>query len=125
VLAGQITEILGEPVELRLLSAHGDDPTVPLGLPTGAFVSTLREALLGGEVDLLVHSLKDLPTDALAGVILAAVPHRADPRDALCARDGLTLGTLPTRATVGTSSRRRAAALTTGQGRPASGTPRP
>jgi hydroxymethylbilane synthase len=111
IVAGQITDILGEPVELRLLSAHGDDPTVPLGLPTGAFVSTLREALLGGEVDLLVHSLKDLPTDDLAGVILAAVPQRADPRDALCARDGLTLGTLPAGATVGTSSPRRAAAL--------------
>src|ERR1700740_2721424 len=55
---------------------------------TGVFVSALREALLAGEVDLAVHSLKDLPTGPAVGIVLAAVPPREDPRDALVARDG-------------------------------------
>ena len=64
---------------------------------TGVFVSALREALLGGEVDLAVHSLKDLPTGPAAGIMLAAVPPRDDPRDALVARDGAKLADLPAR----------------------------
>jgi hydroxymethylbilane synthase len=78
---------------------------------TGVFVSALREALLGGEVDLAVHSLKDLPTGLAAGIALAAVPPRDDPRDALVARDGAKLADLPPGARIGTGSPRRAAQL--------------
>ncbi|ROS23883.1 hydroxymethylbilane synthase [Cellulomonas sp. PhB150] len=78
---------------------------------TGVFVTALRDALLDGRCDVAVHSLKDLPTGDAAGLALGAVPLREDPRDALCARDGLTLETLPTGAVVGTGSPRRAAQL--------------
>ena len=62
---------------------------------TGVFVSALRDALLRGEVDFAVHSLKDLPTGAAAGITLAATPARDDPRDALVGRDGAKLADLP------------------------------
>jgi hydroxymethylbilane synthase len=78
---------------------------------TGVFVSALREALLSGEVDLAVHSLKDLPAGAAPGIALAAVPPRDDPRDALVARDGAKLADLPAGARIGTGSPRRAAQL--------------
>lgn len=78
---------------------------------TGVFVTELRTRLLAGDVDVAVHSLKDLPTDAADGLTLAAMPRRADPRDALVARDGLTLAELPTGARVGTGSPRRTAQL--------------
>jgi hydroxymethylbilane synthase len=78
---------------------------------TGVFVSALRDALLAGEVDVAVHSLKDLPTYPQEGVVLAAVPGREDPRDVLVARDGLTLGELPVGSRVGTGSPRRVAQL--------------
>lgn len=78
---------------------------------TGVFVTALRDALLDGRCDVAVHSLKDLPTGPADGLVTAAVPPRADPRDALCARDGLTLATLPAGARVGTGSPRRAAQL--------------
>jgi hydroxymethylbilane synthase len=82
-----------------------DSPT------TGVFVSALRDALLAGEVDLAVHSLKDLPTYPCEGVVLVVVPPREDPRDVVVARDGLTLGELPAGSRVGTGSPRRAAQL--------------
>lgn len=78
---------------------------------TGVFVTALRDALLGGRCDVAVHSLKDLPTGPADGLVVAAVPPRADARDALCARDGLTLAALPTGSRVGTGSPRRAAQL--------------
>ena len=78
---------------------------------TGVFVTALREALLDGTCDVAVHSFKDLPTAAADGLAIGAVPPREDPRDALCARDGLTLATLPEGASVGTGSPRRAAQL--------------
>ena len=78
---------------------------------TGVFVSALRSALLAGEIDVAIHSYKDLPTAPAEGIMLAAVPIREDPRDALVARDGLTLGELPHGARVGTGSPRRAAQL--------------
>jgi hydroxymethylbilane synthase len=100
-------------VELVELTTHGDVSAAPLSSfgGVGVFVSRLREALLSGEVDLAVHSLKDLPTMPAAGLLLAAVPLREDPRDVLVARDGLTLGELPTGARIGTGSPRRAAQL--------------
>ncbi len=75
------------------------------------FVSQLREALVTGEVDLAVHSYKDLPTAADPRLVIAAVPPREDPRDALVARDGRVLGELPAGSTVGTGSPRRVAQL--------------
>ncbi|RHA43753.1 hydroxymethylbilane synthase [Cellulomonas rhizosphaerae] len=78
---------------------------------TGVFVTALRDALLDGRCDVAVHSLKDLPTGDAAGLTLGAVPLREDPRDALCARDGLTLAELPAGAVIGTGSPRRAAQL--------------
>ena len=78
---------------------------------TGVFVTALRDALLEGRCDVAVHSFKDLPTGAAPGLVVAAVPLRQDPRDALCARDGLTLAALPAGARVGTGSPRRAAQL--------------
>lgn len=78
---------------------------------TGVFVTALRDALLDGRCDVAVHSLKDLPTGDADGLVVAAVPEREDPRDALCARDGLTLAGLPDGARVGTGSPRRAAQL--------------
>jgi hydroxymethylbilane synthase len=78
---------------------------------TGVFVTALRDALLDGRCDVAVHSLKDLPTGDAPGLALGAVPLRQDPRDALCARDGLTLAELPSAARIGTGSPRRAAQL--------------
>lgn len=91
----------------------GDVSTAPLASlgGVGVFVAAVREAVLSGACDLAVHSLKDLPTTPAEGLVLAAVPAREDPRDALCARDGLTLAGLPYGATVGTGSPRRAAQL--------------
>src|SRR5690606_13801992 len=77
----------------------------------GVFTSALREALRNGEIDLAVHSYKDLPTAPEPGLVIAAVPRRADPRDAVVARDGLTLGELPPGSVVGTDSPRRVAQL--------------
>jgi hydroxymethylbilane synthase len=103
----------GHAVELVEVSTRGDRSAAPLAQigGTGVFVSALREALLDGRVDVAVHSLKDLPTAPAPGVALAAVPVREDPRDALVARDGLTLGELGEGAVVGTGSPRRAAQL--------------
>ncbi|AXK46094.1 hydroxymethylbilane synthase [Brachybacterium saurashtrense] len=104
----------GHEVELVHVSTHGDrDRTSPLAQigGTGVFVTAVRQALLDGTVDVVVHSCKDLPTAALAEITLACYPPREDPRDALCARDGLTLAELPAGSRVGTGSPRRAAQL--------------
>ena len=77
----------------------------------GVFVKELEEALLRGEVDFAVHSLKDVPADLSAGCAIAALPPRADPRDALVSRSGAKLAGLPAGARVGTSSTRRATQL--------------
>ncbi|MGD1993364.1 MAG: hydroxymethylbilane synthase [Anaerolineae bacterium] len=77
----------------------------------GLFVKELEAALLDGEVDLAVHSLKDMPSRVTPGLTIAAVPEREDPRDALVSRWGHTVDALPQGARVGTSSRRRAAQL--------------
>jgi len=112
-VAAALASAIGRRVDLVVIRAEGDDVTIPLDAPPrpGAFVATLRDALGAGEVDLVVHSFKDLPSMPLAGLVVAAIPARADARDALCARDGLTLAGLPRGARIGTSSPRRAAAL--------------
>jgi len=107
---------LGLTTELVEITTDGDRSQaagVPLAgsSSTGVFVSALRDALLAGEVDLAVHSLKDLPTYPCEGVTLVVVPPREDPRDVVVARDGLTLGELPVGSRVGTGSPRRAAQL--------------
>ena len=112
-VAGMITERTGRPVEIVGVTTLGDVSRAQLTQigGTGVFVSALRDALAGGEVDLAVHSLKDLPTGSAAGIVLAAVPPRDDPRDALVARDGAKLADLPAGAKIGTGSPRRAAQL--------------
>jgi hydroxymethylbilane synthase len=112
-VARMITERTGRAVELVGMTSFGDITGAQLDQigGQGVFVSALRAALAGGEVDLAVHSLKDLPTAHVPGIALAAVPPREDPRDALIARDGAKLADLPPRARVGTGSPRRAAAL--------------
>jgi hydroxymethylbilane synthase len=106
-----IAEKLG--AEVVVIESEGDRSTESLALMggTGVFVTALRAALLNNEVDVVVHSFKDLPTAPADGLAIAAVPARADARDALCARDGLTLETLPAGAKVGTGSPRRRAQL--------------
>ena len=111
--ASQVAARLGEH-ELVTISSEGDrDRTSPLESigGTGVFVSNLREALLRGEVDAVVHSAKDLPTAPAEGIELAAVPTRADARDALVTPGGLALAALPEGAHVGTGSPRRQAQL--------------
>ena len=100
-------------VEIR---TRGDeDPTALTQLGgTGAFAAALRQALLDGDCDLAVHSLKDLPTAPEPGLRIAAVPMREDPRDALCTvggPDGRRLAELASGARIGTGSPRRAAQL--------------
>jgi hydroxymethylbilane synthase len=104
---------LGHEVELVLIVTHGDTNRAPLEQigGTGVFVSALRDALLAHEIDIAVHSLKDLPTASVDGLTLGAIPVREDPRDVLVARDGLSLGELQTGAVVGTGSPRRQAQL--------------
>ncbi|MBN6811350.1 MULTISPECIES: hydroxymethylbilane synthase [Kocuria] len=99
--------------ELVTVRTEGDVLTGPLSQMggTGVFATALRSQVLDGAVDLAVHSLKDLPTAAVTGLTIAALPQREDPRDALCARDGLTLDELPEGAAVGTGSPRRVAQL--------------
>jgi hydroxymethylbilane synthase len=103
---------VGEQVDLVVISTAGDQSDRPISeIGVGVFTSALREALAGGEIDLAVHSYKDLPTAPDPRLVLAAVPAREDPRDVLVARDGLTLGELPSGSTVGTGSARRAAQI--------------
>jgi len=112
-VAQMITARTGYEVEIVGVTTLGDVSRAQLTQigGTGVFVSALREALLAGEVDLAVHSLKDLPTGPAAGIVLAVVPPRDDPRDALVARDGAKLADLPPGARIGTGSPRRAAQL--------------
>ena len=73
----------------------------------GFFVKELEDALLSGEIDVAIHSMKDVPTELPKGLIIAAVTERVDPRDVLISRDGLSLDRLSENARVGTSSLRR------------------
>jgi hydroxymethylbilane synthase len=112
-VADAITAASGVPVELVPISTEGDRSSAAIAQlgGTGVFVTAIRQALLEGTVDVAVHSYKDLPTLPEPGLTIAAVPPREDPRDALVARDGLTLGELPAGSTVGTGAPRRVAQL--------------
>ena len=112
--AGKASEGSGSlGIDLVTVRTDGDGDRTPLRQlgGVGVFAARLRHALLDGEVDLVVHSFKDLPTQPVEGLEVICVPPREDPRDALCARDGLTLADLPEGARVGTGSPRRAAQL--------------
>ena len=113
--AGTIRDELiarGRRAELVIVSTEGDRSSKPVAeIGVGVFTAALREAIADGRVDMAVHSYKDLPTAADARFVIAAVPRRADARDALVARDGLVLGELPAGSVIGTSSVRRAAQL--------------
>lgn len=103
----------GEPCELVVVRTEGDGSSASLAVigGTGLFAGALRTALHEGRCDVVVHSLKDLPVDPEPGLTIVAVPVREDARDALCARDGATLATLPTGASIGTGSPRRHAQI--------------
>lgn len=105
----------GLDVHTVLMTSDGDRTRASLASlgGTGVFAANLRRALLAGECDAVVHSLKDLPTTPHPGLRIAATPAREDARDVLCARDGFTVATLPEGARVGTGSPRRAAQLRT------------
>ena len=97
-------------VEERIIDSEGDlDESRPISLlgSTGVFVRRLETALLGQEVDLAVHSLKDLPTAQPDGLTLVAISERHDPRDAILSPQGYNLESLPKGAVLGTGSFRR------------------
>jgi hydroxymethylbilane synthase len=104
----------GDTVEIVEIATAGDvepsGPVADIGAP-GVFTKEIQRAVLSGEVDVAVHSLKDLPTDEIAGLKLAAVPPRESPADVLLARSGKSLESLPASARVGTGSLRRQAQL--------------
>jgi len=104
----------GVDVELVLITTQGDaeqhDPIGNLGSP-GVFTKEIQRALLEDRVDLAVHSLKDLPTEPIEGLCLAAVPPRETTADVLISHDGRRFADLPTGATIGTGSLRRRAQL--------------
>jgi hydroxymethylbilane synthase len=112
-IARMITDRTGRAVELVGITTFGDVTQGELASigGTGVFVSALRTSLLHGDVDLAVHSLKDLPAAPAPGLLLAAVPPRDDPRDVLAARGGAKLADLLAGAKIGTGSPRRAAQL--------------
>ncbi len=100
----------GLEIEQQIIVTEGDRLVeAPLGDAggKGLWIKDIEAALLGGRIDLAVHSLKDMPADLAPGLVLAAVPRRADARDALVSRDGSTLDRLAVGARVGTSSLRR------------------
>ncbi len=100
-------------VELVLITTQGDVKAGPIGAigTQGVFTKEIQRALLDGEIDLAVHSLKDLPTQPVEGLALAAVPEREAAGDALVARTAETLDELPEGASIGTGSMRRRAQL--------------
>jgi hydroxymethylbilane synthase len=101
-------------VRLRELVTKGDkilDVALARVGGKGLFVKEIEDALLVGDAEIAVHSMKDLPADLAKGLVIGAVPAREDPRDALCAPRHRTLAALPRGAKVGTSSLRRAAQL--------------
>ena len=111
-IAERLRAVMDDAVELVTISSEGDTNRASLSEigGTGVFAAALREALLAGRCDVVVHSLKDLPTLPHPGLTVAAVPEREDARDALCSQ-GTNLAELRTGARVGTGSPRRAAQL--------------
>ncbi len=104
----------GQAAEIIRIRTAGDQfqrgSVAGIGLK-GVFIKEIEDALLSGQVDLAVHSMKDMPTEIPSGLEIAAIPQREDPRDCLISRRGAKLSGLPEGARVGTSSLRRAAQL--------------
>ena len=101
-------------IEIREYSTRGDqllDQPLPAIGGKGVFTQALEKALLAGEIDCAVHSLKDLPVESSRDLALAAIPERGDHRDALVSRYGESLTQLPSGARIGTGSPRRRAQL--------------
>lgn len=110
-IAARLREATGEAVELVIIRTKGDavrDRPLRLVGGKGLFTKEIEDALLAGTVDLAVHSMKDMPTEGPDGLVIAGVPARVDPRDALV---GVPLADLPEGAVVGTGSARRAMQL--------------
>lgn len=110
-VADALAKASGRPVELVPIVSEGDTNRASLSEigGTGVFANRLREALMAGECDILVHSLKDLPTQVPAELVIAATPVREDARDVVITRDGTPLHQLRSGAKVGTGSPRRVA----------------
>jgi hydroxymethylbilane synthase len=101
-------------VDYDIIKTRGDqilDTPLPLVGGKGVFTAEIEAALHNKRIDCAVHSLKDLPTENPVGLIIGAIPSRANPADVLVSREGYTLATLPEGACIGTSSYRRAAQL--------------
>jgi len=101
-------------IEVVVVQTEGDrrlDVSLDSVGGQGVFVKEIEQRLLAGEIDIAVHSLKDMPSDTPAGLFIGALLARADARDALVARDGLDLHSLPEGARIGSDSRRRGAQL--------------
>lgn len=112
VQARLVAAALGPDVAVRVITTIGDTTAAPLSeLGDGVFVTAIEDALRRGEIDLAVHSLKDLPTAEREDLCIAAIPARADPRDVLITATRGGLASLPQGASVGTSSPRRDAFL--------------
>lgn len=111
-IAHRIRAGLGVDVEFVEVISIGDQTTAPIDQigSTGVFAAEVRQAVLSGDADLAVHSLKDLPTAEFPGLELVAVPVRADARDVLCS-EGQLLAELPPGSRIGTGSPRRAQQL--------------
>ncbi|MFT4306159.1 MAG: hydroxymethylbilane synthase [Microbacterium sp.] len=112
-VAGALAQVAGEQVELVTITSEGDVSRASLAEVggQGVFATRLREALQAGTCDVLVHSLKDLPTAPVPGLVVGAIPAREDARDVVVTRDGTGLHELPAGAVVGTGSPRRIAQL--------------
>lgn len=110
-VAAALEKVVGRPVELVPITSEGDTNRASLSEigGQGIFATRLREALLAGECDFLVHSLKDLPTAIPDGLVIAATPKREDARDVVLTRGGTPLHELHSGSTVGTGSPRRIA----------------
>jgi hydroxymethylbilane synthase len=111
-IRARIEGITGLQVVIKVIKTTGDKildvPLAKVG-GKGLFTKEIEVDLVSGEVDLAVHSMKDVPTELPEGLVLAAMPERVDPRDAIVSGGGFTLETLPQGARVGTSSLRRVA----------------
>lgn len=115
IVADDLRRLGASDVTLEIIRTHGDEETAarPFTAPSGKalFTQRIEEALLADRIDAAVHSLKDLPAESLPGIVLAAVPRREDPRDALVSMSFASIESLPQGAVVATSSLRRKAQL--------------
>lgn len=113
-VAAQLKRLVSCEITIRKIKTTGDkildSPLARIG-GKGLFVKEIETALLNGEVDLAVHSMKDVPTDLPSGLVIGAMMPREDPLDVLVSRDGSTLEELSEGAVVGTGSLRRRAQL--------------